>query len=790
MNIKVAESRNTSDFFIPGKISIVLDAQAGSSGKGKIGSFVTKFADGAYQFVCNTFMPQASHIVQDYETSEICYKQLNSCAHRHWEFQKLYIGHGAVISLKALLEEIEITGIPRRKIGISPITSIVQDIDKFYEEGKYGFDGKQLSEISDGTIKNGSTCSGVGATRARRVLRDKNILLAKDVPELSDMICDVQREILDRLEQGQSGLLEIAQGYQLSNGLAEFYPNCLSPQSKILMSDGKTKMIKLVKKGDEVVCIDEFGKRHNKKIKNVFKRKRGNDKLFNVVTETSTYHGYDNTWIGGEFTENHEFPTKRGNIKLKDLRSGDVLYNNEYRITETCKQIIIGSLLGDGSICDLTKYKNRSVFSETHSEKQKEYLQFKVDLLKRCIGGKIRKIITRKTSFKPGETNYRYESSTHHNLRKLGLKYGCIGKKKINAKAMVDDMDWRAIAIWFQDDGQLHKSRLNSKNKQYEYLDVRLFTLGFSHEECKELSSALKEKFGIVFGVHKNKNYWQLTLNRRHNDLFFKNISPYIHKTLKYKIPTKYRDTNFVFDDQENLFVDTEKILRVVEKHVTRRDRNYVYDIEVEDFHNFFVGNDKGFINVHNCTSRNCTVSAGLDDMMLPTSVVGNVLLNLRTFPIRIASKKFIDKKSGKHLTWDEVQSGNFDYEEVKSYSGDGYEDQKEITWEQIIKDSGAKIPESAILTSLTKLPRRVFTFSKTNLIDAIRFNQTVNNVYLSLNFVNWVDGEMEGKADFVSPKVQDFINENLAGIISRFTNVKLRYLGTGKYTEDTVVLK
>ncbi len=414
MYFRPSKNKSTADFFVPGKISIILDSCAGSSGKGKIGSFVTQNAGGAYHFVCNTFAPQASHIVHDRNHAEICYKQLNSCAHRHEEFEKMYIGQGASISLKALLDEIALTGIPAEKIGISALTPIVQDIDRLYEEGKVGFDGKQLESHHDGTIKNGSTCSGVGVARARRVVRDKNILLAKDVPELKQYICDVPGEILDRLAKGQSGLLEIAQGFQLSNGLPEFYPYC---------------------------------------------------------------------------------------------------------------------------------------------------------------------------------------------------------------------------------------------------------------------------------------------------------------------------------------------------------------------------------------TCRNVTVAAGLDDMMLPITVVGNVLLNMRTLPIRIASKKYIEDATGTHLTWEQVKSGKHKYKEVESFSGHGYNDQTELSWDDVKKQSGATIPESAILTSLTKLPRRVFTFSQRNLVDAIMHNQTPYMVYLSVNFVNWIDGEMEGKTDEITEKIHNWVDLNIAPVMENQPNVVLRYLGTGKYTEDTVVV-
>lgn len=56
------------------------------------------------------------------------------------------------------------------------------------------------------------------------------------------------------------------------------------------------------------------------------------------------------------------------------------------------------------------------------------------------------------------------------------------------------------------------------------------------------------------------------------------------------------------------------------------------------------------------------------------------------------------------------------------------------------------------MITTLTKLERRVFTFSKQNLRESIRFNDTGDDIYVSVNFMNYVDYEAEsGK---ITPKV------------------------------------
>ena len=78
-----------NELFIPGKLTTLLDGGAGSSGKGKVGSFIAKHATNC-QFVCNTFAPQAGHWVRLDDGKEYFYQTLNSCACMHNTYDKMY----------------------------------------------------------------------------------------------------------------------------------------------------------------------------------------------------------------------------------------------------------------------------------------------------------------------------------------------------------------------------------------------------------------------------------------------------------------------------------------------------------------------------------------------------------------------------------------------------------------------------------------------------------------------------------------------------------------------------
>jgi adenylosuccinate synthase len=197
-------------------------------------------------------------------------------------------------------------------------------------------------------------------------------------------------------------------------------------------------------------------------------------------------------------------------------------------------------------------------------------------------------------------------------------------------------------------------------------------------------------------------------------------------------------------------------------------------------------------------TSRNCTTAAGLDDMMLPVHYAGNVVINLRTYPIRINSNKYLD--GSRHLTWDEVQKYEKEGKpfEIKKYdSGPGYPDQDEVSWTDVTNLSGSPTPIMEI-TSVTKLPRRVFTFSKQNMRQAIEYNRANGWVFLSINFVNYIDHAMTGRRgtahlgnandDIITQKVQDWLKDNVLDIYKKTDSMSMIcILGTGPKSADKV---
>jgi hypothetical protein len=177
-------------------------------------------------------------------------------------------------------------------------------------------------------------------------------------------------------------------------------------------------------------------------------------------------------------------------------------------------------------------------------------------------------------------------------------------------------------------------------------------------------------------------------------------------------------------------------------------------------------------------------------------TVIGPVVVNFRTFPIRVNNNKYIRISDGKILTWDEFNSTTeSDRKIIKGDSGGCYQDQQEITWDDVSRECGEKIFEC---TSLTKLPRRCYSFSTINMIKSLIYNNSGDDMYISVNFMNYVDASVKGKRtidEVLTPKVVAWIkkyiwnNKNLLILDKAGVRIKGMFIGTWKTIDDSVFI-
>lgn len=196
-------------------ITIVLDGQAGSCGKGKICGYLAKQDN--FKKATNNWSSNAGHTFVDNSGRKIIVSHLPiSLVNMNTE---LYINAGAIITPEILFEEIDKYSdlIGNRKIYIHPRAMIIQEHHRSIEK-----------EI----IKSGSTFKGCGAALSDKIMRKQNVILAGEYFKSVNNTHKDKIEILDTAsllnQSNDSILIEGSQGQDLDINYGLDYPNVTS----------------------------------------------------------------------------------------------------------------------------------------------------------------------------------------------------------------------------------------------------------------------------------------------------------------------------------------------------------------------------------------------------------------------------------------------------------------------------------------------------------------------------------------------------------------------------------
>jgi len=297
-------------------------------------------------------------------------------------------------------------------------------------------------------------------------------------------------------------------------------------------------------------------------------------------------------------TENHLILTNNGYIKAINLKKNDLIIskydiNNIDSIEAPCLnndqlQLIYGSYLGDGYL-SYTSNK-RLKLKIIHYEKQKEYCLWKANILN------INKLTFIHYEKKPA---YFFESKI------FDLDDEIPKNTKIVPNWLLDKIDEKGIAIWFMDNGSV---------STYDNNDISSITIhSNNYDEETHIKFINKFKnYNIECSYSKEKEkYYCLKFNKVNSLKLLNLITSYVHSDFNYKISNIY-SYKYVWN---NKFLEygTLKITKIT--NIINNTSNfcyyYVYDIEVEDNHNFIIGtiidknnNKLKYIDgpiVHNC---------------------------------------------------------------------------------------------------------------------------------------------------------------------------------------------
>jgi len=182
-------------------LNVVLDAQWGSTGKGKLSGFLGQFYP---KFSCSSFGPNAGHTFVDDMGKATVFKFLSTAP--------LVCGCPAlvmpdsVIEVETLLNEAKLIN---TDVYVHPRTAILTPDD----EKSAKVTGRHLA----GTMK------GTGHAIAKKMLRIEGTKLAKDVLPAS-MIADTCEMVRKAVRNKETVLMEMSQGFDLSLNHGHDYP--------------------------------------------------------------------------------------------------------------------------------------------------------------------------------------------------------------------------------------------------------------------------------------------------------------------------------------------------------------------------------------------------------------------------------------------------------------------------------------------------------------------------------------------------------------------------------------
>jgi len=207
-------------------------------------------------------------------------------------------------------------------------------------------------------------------------------------------------------------------------------------------------------------------------------------------------------------------------------------------LSERTVSIILGSLLGDGSLTVSKKYQNAR-FSFRHSHKQKEYFQWKAGVLNEIAGNRSQWI--QGSEQKPdgwGTIKYRFQSMVLPSLTELYIltHKGASGPTARIRRKWLNKLTPLSLAVWWLDDGSLV-----SDSRQGV-----LCTDSFSLEEVEILLKYLKVVWNINTSIGKTTGTERFRLWIRSTEelkKLLRIIIPHVFvEDMLYKILLVYKD--------------------------------------------------------------------------------------------------------------------------------------------------------------------------------------------------------------------------------------------------------
>ena len=353
----------------------------------------------------------------------------------------------------------------------------------------------------------------------------------------------------------------------------DLYPYaCLRQDSLVQLGDETWEKIRVLVRdkyaGEVRCCVD--GKIVNRKVIGWHRTFARNQTWFKVITRSNPKGRFG--YLGPAFTPDHEIYTNFGKVRVDKLVPGvHKILTDEVALSKEQKQIVLGSLLGDGGINLANDAK--AAFLCGQVPKQAAYAEWKIEQLAnwvfkpRNVKGLVGFISEYRREMREIADNYPRHSTKDHDKLKLKI-----------TPELLEELGPLGLAVWYQDDGTLCKNF----NERLKPDSSRIYARKLNDEEIQHCLVFFSGLFGEGVGYNEGQGFIEFRRNAFH--AFHEMIQPYMHTVMQRKthLPV-FQD--YTVSRSCELFYEDIKEIRQCDR--VRDGDHHRYCLTVDEAHNF-----------------------------------------------------------------------------------------------------------------------------------------------------------------------------------------------------------
>jgi recombination protein RecA len=439
--------------------------------------------------------------------------------------------------------------------------------------------GEQALEIVDMLIRSGAvdviSVDSVAALTPRAELEG----------QMGDQTVGVQARMMSQAMRKLAGNLNRTQTLcvftnQIREKVGVMF-GCLSEDTRVLLADGTTERIgKIVNQRLPVKVMSmnpETGEISPKRIVEYYNNGTTSDWLhFEVGGRQGGLHVV--------CTPNHVIFTPDGEKQAWEIEEGDevLVAEKEYALSDDQVKLLMGSLLGDGSLRYASTYNAH--FRVGHGERQREYCEWKQAMLAPFAN-----------KMAPTGNGIGFDTIPMRQLAILrDAVYAADGRKRVSDE-LITQLDERALAAWYCDDGTF-----GGNYKRWGNGKASICVAGLLHEDRERVARRCEE-LGVGRPTLSGHN---LLFTGERARRFQEKIAPYVHPSLDYKLHPELRGqfawasspSPGTLESRTRLKPVAMRVLRKYATVPAKSRKGHRFDLQIEDSHTYIAGG----VVVHN----------------------------------------------------------------------------------------------------------------------------------------------------------------------------------------------